>query len=435
MKRILTLALIALSAIAVYAAQPSLANRRTASYYFAYPYPELPLPTLSPSPEGYEPFHMEHYGRHGSRWHIGEWVYKEPIDLLRPAERNGKLTQRGKELLDQLRQIELESRGHDGELTPLGARQHRGIAKRMTANFPEIFGAEGARIDAKSTDVVRCILSMDNELQEFAAFNPSAQITSDASKSTVRYLNFDDPVANKINDVAHKKYITPLDKAFKPGFDNFALQLVNDPQFVADSIKSKKLFNSLFRILSNTQSHDDQTPFFDIFTDEQLQGKWNINNATWYVRYGNSDVNECSGPQRQRYLMRNWIESADTSLMRKTPGANMRFGHDVVVYPMVMLMNLDSLGRHTTSLDGINDFVRNYDIVPMAANIQMVFYRPKGQSYTVDDVLVKVLLNEREVTLPATPVSGPYYKWTDVRKAFLNSIGEDGGYFPAPEPY
>ncbi|MDE5714492.1 MAG: hypothetical protein K2I16_12860, partial [Muribaculaceae bacterium] len=39
--------------------------------YYCYPYLYEAPPAQTPAPEGYEPFHMEHYGRHGSRWHIG----------------------------------------------------------------------------------------------------------------------------------------------------------------------------------------------------------------------------------------------------------------------------------------------------------------------------------------------------------------------------
>lgn len=46
-------------------------------------------------------------------------------------------------------------------------------------------------------------------------------------------------------------------------------------------------------------------------------------------------------------------------------------------------------------------------------------------------MLVKVLLNEKEVTLPATPVDGPYYRWTDVRKNYLDRIGSER--FPIDE--
>ena len=37
--------------------------------------------------------------------------------------------------------------GRLGELTSVGARQHRGIAKRMYTNFPQIF-ADGTEVDA-----------------------------------------------------------------------------------------------------------------------------------------------------------------------------------------------------------------------------------------------------------------------------------------------
>lgn len=414
------------------ASKPSVETRQTASNYYAYPYPELPLPALTPSPEGYEPFHMEHYGRHGSRWHIGEWVYTQPIALLRPAERQGKLTPRGKELMAQLRDIEIASRGRDGELTPLGARQHRGIARRMTRNFPQIFKGN-ARIDAKSTDVVRCILSMDNELQELAAFNPGLDITSDASKSTVRYLNFTDTLANRLFHEARRHALAPVEDS--TDYIAFAGQLITDPKFIADSIEAKELYRSLFRIASNAQSHDDQTAPYDLFTPRQLHDRWAAENAGWFLEFGNNSLTRNTGPMRQRYLMRNWIESADTSIMRSGPSANLRFGHEVVVLPMAMLMDLDGLGKQIDDMSQVEKQWRAYEIFPMASNIQMIFYRPAGKPYTPDDVLVKVMLNEREVSLPATPVSGPYYRWTDIRNAYLDRLGPDGGIFPAPEPY
>lgn len=433
--RLLSLCIIAIaSVLSAGAAQPVVANRQTAGNYYAYPYPEKPLPVLTPAPGGYEPYHMEHYGRHGSRWHIGEWVYREPINLLRSAERNGKLTPRGKELLAQMRKIEMDSRGRDGELTQLGAVQHRGIARRMTANFPEIFGAD-ARIDARSTDVVRCILSMDNELQEFKAFNPRLEVTSDGSKSAVCYLNFHDNVAAGKYEAVKKKSLESIAGATRPDYAAFASQLVDDPVFVADSIDAKALFESMFRIAANAQSHYDQVAPYDLFTDSQLHNKWVYDNADWFLRFGNTALTEGAGPMTQRYLLRNWIESADTAVMNARPSANMRFGHEVALLPFVVLLDLDGLGREINDLSRLENEWRNYEIFPMASNIQMIFYRPTGREYTPGDVLVKVLLNEREVTLPATPVDGPYYRWSDLRDLYLSRLGSDGGKLPEQHPY
>jgi hypothetical protein len=37
-------------------------------------------------------------------------------------------------------------------------------------------------------------------------------------------------------------------------------------------------------------------------------------------------------------------------------------------------------------------------------------------------VLVKVLLNEQEATLPIKSDIAPYYRWSDVRQYYLNKI-------------
>ncbi len=416
------------------AVEPTQANRKYANYYYAYPYPEKPLPQLTATPEGYEPFHMEHYGRHGSRWHIGEWVYRQPIDLLRGAERNGKLTPRGVELMKQLRKTEKESRGKSGELTALGATQHRQIAERMTKNFPEIFSGN-SRVDAKSTVVIRCVLSMENELLALKAFNPNIEITHDASHSTMYYMN------NENDSITNAKTSNPTAKQALKDFVNsqpadysFIDLIVSDPQFIKDSINVPELRSALFRITTNSQSLDEPTPTWDLFSEAALQQQAARSDADWFIAYGNSDLTEGAAPMRQRFLLRNMLESADTSIMLPNPSANMRFGHDVVVVPLVTLMDLDGYGRKVNDLNELDGFWHLYDLTPMATNVQMIFYRPKGKAYTPDDVLVKVLFNEKEVTLPAKNFNGPYYKWTDVRKAYMDKLG-DAGHAPVQKDY
>ena len=71
--------------------------RRSANNYQAYP--DKNLPKLTPAPEGYKPFFMNHYGRHGSRWLISPKDYTVPVEQLTKGERNGKLTKRGKDVL------------------------------------------------------------------------------------------------------------------------------------------------------------------------------------------------------------------------------------------------------------------------------------------------------------------------------------------------
>lgn len=393
------------------------------SQYLAYPRPAYGMPELTAAPKDYVPFHIEHYGRHGSRWLLKDADYDRPVEALEKAKANGKLTPRGEQLLGQLSKIAADSKGRVGELTPLGHRQHRDIARRMTENFPEIF-VPGTHVDAKSTVIIRCILSMANEIAELQRICPELIVTCDASRTTQKILayNSTDSVAKKLGREAEKKYEPLFDEKYSD-HSAFISKIFNDPQFVADSLDEKKIFTDIFEITTNAQSHDDQPDLYDIFTTEELNNEWKAQNAGWYLSAGNTSITNNRIPYNQRVLLRNIIESADTAMVSPRLSANLRFGHESIVLPLTILMELDGNDFDTTDIENLPAHWRNYEIFPMGSNIQIIFYRPvENPSLSPDDVLVKVLLNEKEVTLPLDPVSGPYYKWSDMRDLYMSKL-------------
>ena len=144
-------------------------------------YPEPTHRPLTPAPKGYSPFYISHYGRHGSRYLINVNDYNKPFETLQKAKQQNKLTPFGQDVLRRVALFRQEAKGREGELTALGAQQHKAIALRMYERFPEIFSGQ-AVVDAKSTVVIRCILSMENALQQLLMLNPRLQIKHDASK-------------------------------------------------------------------------------------------------------------------------------------------------------------------------------------------------------------------------------------------------------------
>lgn len=135
------------------------------------------------APDGYEPFYISHFGRHGSRYLILETDYTNPIREMERAEKAGALSELGKDALSRLRAIYDEAEGRAEDLSPLGARQHRGIAERMTAAFPEVFG-DGKKISARSSIILRCAMSMAAFCDRLKELNPTLQITYESSKNT-----------------------------------------------------------------------------------------------------------------------------------------------------------------------------------------------------------------------------------------------------------
>lgn len=389
--------------------------------YLAYPIPERGTPELSASPQGYVPFHIEHYGRHGSRWRINPSEYENALEVMQKAHDNGKLTPRGEELFEEISVIVNDSKNRLGELTPLGHRQHRGIANRMASNFPEIFN-DSTLLDAKSTHVIRCILSMANETMEFQKLFPNMPITIDASQTTQNILNYND-----LDTTSWKLYnaVQPLLEAYRaslPKPNTFFEKVFNDRQFVRDSIGEDKAFKGVYDLAINVQSHDNYEPFFDVFTEEELLNEWKARNARWYLMFGNTPLTKNRTFYNQRYLLKNIIESADTAMMSPKVSANLRFGHDTMLMPLGILMELDDLAYETADLSTVADNWRDFEIFPMAGNIQIVFYRPDKRDYKLEDVLVKVMLNEQERSLPTKAVEGNYYRWTDLRDYYLDKI-------------
>ena len=392
---------------------------KSGSNYMAY---QAPTKALTKAPKGYEPFYMSHYGRHGSRWLINENDYTSVIRVFRRANELGKLTPLGKEALAKLERFIPTTKGRLGELSDIGEQQHHGIGRRMTENFPEIFSGKDAEVDARSTVVVRCILSMTAECEELTAFNPQMKMHNDVSESYQYYLNHN--FSQRLKDASRdrgsivdeykKKYTHP---------DRFCRALFNDESYWKDEdFRPRSFMRAVFNVITNMQSHGNGEDMWNLFTTEECYDLWKIVNIDWYLGYGAAPQTGGIMQFNQADLLHNIIETTDTVMASKTfkNGATLRFGHEVCVMPLACLLELDSCGRQVQDLDHLEDYWVNYRIYPMACNIQLVFYRSKKQKDA--PVLVKALLNEKEATLPVPTDQYPYYKWDDLRTYYVQRL-------------
>jgi len=372
---------------------------------------------LTPSPKGYEPFYINHYSRHGSRWLINSNQYTDVIDALKRGDKYGKLTEKGKETLEKLLEFHKTCTDRLGELTTVGERQHHGIAKRMTEHFPEVFSGN-AYVDARSTVVIRCILSMEAECEEIAAYNKNIRFHNDVSESFQWYLNAHLP--HHLREAMFKSYAITDEYSVKLVHpERVCSVLFNDQQYVNNNINMVSFMRHLFDIASNMQSHDTNISFYDIFTEDEIYDLWKLKNIDWYLRYGGAPATGSNIPFVQDKLLTNFIETADTIVNTNINGATLRFGHETVVLPLACLMELGNSSVQIENLDELDQHWANYRIFAMGCNIQWIYYRPKKGN---GDILVKALLNEKEVTLPIKTDTYPYYKWNDLREYYLNKL-------------
>jgi len=397
-------------------------NNLAGCMYRAYP---GPTKQLTPAPEGKRPFYISHYGRHGSRWLIGRDDYKYLVEVLQKADSAKTLTKYGQELLKKLRVINDHSRKRLGELTSLGAKQHREIGGRMADRFPEVFQG-GVRIEARSSTVVRCILSMENELLEMMRRYNNLRIWSDASDRDMWFMAGG---RENLGDVKGKKAAQELEWKWEqtkmPLFKSMFTKIFNDTAYVNKMVNKDKLVYRLYSIAVNMQSLDErkEISLYDLFDNDQLYACYEKENAGWFINYGSNLWTQGKMPYSQRFLLRDIITKADSCIALPKPGATLRFGHDTMICPMVCLLGIGGRDKmlDDTDFDNIAEKWRMYEFVPMAANIQFIFYR---SSPSDGDVLVKVLLNEDEVAVTEDLKTDifPYYHWKDFKEYFLKKL-------------
>ena len=386
----------------------------SAANFYAYPVPTV---KQTPPPAGYKPFYISAYARHGSRYLVNADEYNKPFDILKEADKNGVLTEKGKQTLQVLDSLVRMASGRYGELTPLGARQHEGIAKRMFTNFPDVFKGP-AEIDARSTIVIRCILSMMAECKQLLSMNPSLRIKNDASYHDMYYMNYEDSYFDSLrnNPIVQSKILEFERANTHP--ERLMKSLFNDEDYVKWKIDSFELMHSLFLLACNMQSLDTNLDLYSLFTDEECYDLWKAINFRWYTLYAASPITKGQVPFVESNLLKNILDTAESSIAKENNSATLRFGHEVCVLPLACLLEIDNCGLESYESEYLDKYWRNYNIFPMACNIQFVFFRKKAS----DEVLVKILLNEKEDKLPIKSSLAPYYKWTDIKTYYNKKL-------------
>lgn len=364
----------------------------------------------TPAPKGYEAVYISHYGRHGSRYAYTEKAYTDILNILAEGQHQGNLTRKGEALLADLLPFWEKVRYRVGELVPLGWEQQGRIAANMVKAFPTVFG-KGSEVDACSSAAVRSILSMSS---------CCATLSREAPKASVyEHQGIMDIQATRPNRSNPFAYFGPKDRfpykedpeAFFyrrfPGYKDVLARLFKDTDKCLGDRNPFDVFFNLYMFVGgmNSLPADVRLNVDGIFTREEFATMWEVDNYERYREYRPYRTSCCS-------IIDDMVAKADERLASGKRGADLRFGHDHVVMPLLMIMDIDGIGTEASVPDSVAFFFQTFRS-PMAANIQLVFFAPKKGK---GDVLVKVLLNQEEVSLgKLAKDQGPYYKWADLK--------------------
>lgn len=387
--------------------------------YYAY---DVTADSMPPAPAGFKPVYVSHYGRHGSRWPVNKKIYSNVSDFFQNQQMAQNLTPEGKEMWKLTTLCAGNANGHLGELTPLGERQHRDIARRMAARFPTLFSGD-ARVVARSSVEPRCIMSMAAFCEALKEANPKISLRRHASPGDMAFIHPKTETADLM-----KSDDAPWRWEFDPYRDSIsqcralAARLFKDPAIPGVEESRKALFmRSLYDIGISVQDIDGlDADILSYFAPEDLEKIWEAANYIQYVGNGRSPLSGASGTECVRPLLIEIMTRADEMLASGEVQADLRFGHDTDLLRLVSLLDINGYGMESEDMKEVAAKWRNYDIAPMGANLQLVFYR-NGEG----EVLVAPRLNERPARIGSLPEAAPgFYSWDAVRALFVKVGGE-----------
>jgi Histidine acid phosphatase. len=398
----------------------------TAGNYANYPVPTA-LPT--PAPDGYEPFYISHYGRHGARYMTSDKHYRRLRHQLDTARSLGLLTDYGRDVRHRIKDAAADAKDRAGELTALGARQHRAIARRMYDNYPSLM-SRPLSVFANSSDSKRVMLSMANFVMELKSLNPSMQFTMDASQHDLYYIKANKSIVVPENDTEDALY-SKLSKFKKKMLSGKAQMeaIFKDPERAATFIDPYTFADDLYNVAADMYCLPELgIKFDDVFGEEGMIDGFRAYNASWCLWEGLMPGAEPSY-YRIYPLLQNFLDEADEVIASGECGLRLRFGHDSVVLPFSFALGFREAINGTDDMENLHRQFSIIRLIPMAANIQWVFFRKEGS----DDILVKFLMNENETSIPIDTDCYPFYHWSDVERYYRDIIESAHLEYQTPE--
>ena len=362
------------------------------------------------APRGYKPFYISHYGRHGTRSGWDQDKYEVVIEALTKAKDAGILSASGDSLLQETLLVKQAHNKMDGRLTVRGQREHRAIANRMYKNFRRVFRRGSKNLRVNSSTVPRCLVSMAAFTNQLSELDYRLNIVMDCGEEIQKEISNDH--GSNIRS-GRRTVLDTLRSAINPDLSGTMARIFTDTTAAAGIVQDPLQFsNAIFAVGRISRSFDFDFDVYRFLPLEAVYGWSDYNNIYMYLGECNSVEFGEERMKRAEPLVQMIVRQADDALASGAVAADLRFGHDYPLMALCSYLGVEGIGEKYDWREAQKHFISTL-FSPFAGNLQLVFYRSRKAG---KPVLVKLLLNEREVKLIGLePVQGPYYSWEELR--------------------
>lgn len=385
------------------------------------PYNYTPETELPP-PKGYTPFYINYIGRHCGRYlsnkEEAEWI----CTILGCAYEHQGLTIRGLELLSKLIHILELSEKQEENLNPIGVKALEGIASRMTLNYPTVFGKI---MNLTATKELRTQKSRDIFLKELNRHIESDRVlihTNGTFDPILRFFDWNEPYQRWKKQGEWKTILSEFEK--RSEIPNRILERIFHNEFFRyhclNEEEKQRFLSELFQIYTNQVDTSGVISLGYYFTPQEKLYYWENTNLKQYLLMGPGLLTQGTGGRIAFPLLIDFLDTVEEAIQTRRTSADMIFAHAETMLPFLALLQLPGMCERTDSPYKVAITWKNYQLMPMAANLQWIFYEKEDGS--TQDVLVQCKLNEETIRLPIPTAMFPYYRWSEVYEYFMRIL-------------
>lgn len=356
----------------------------------AMPYPAVQTAAY---PDSLTPVMINHVGRHGARFPSSSRFTVALMRALNRADSLGTITPAGRQLMSLCNTVMSMAKGRWGALDSLGMAEQRAIASRMYAAYPGVF--DNARIEAISSYSPRCIMSMDEFTHQIARLNNKVEIYTSSGRQNSPLVRFFDLDADYKEFMAGEAWHATYERFVDTTCPVTAIDRALGKSYPYEPGEQQDMALNEYKLVSGCAAMSLDVDWKKFFTIEEYNALWSCANMHHYLTHSASTMSTV--PADMAYpLLQNLIETTDLFIMDQgaQPSVRLRFGHAETLMPLLSLMHIPGCYYMTNYFDTVGLHWRDFYIVPMGANLQMILFKSKSGNY-----YVRVDLNETPVPL------------------------------------
>lgn len=348
--------------------------------------------TIAPWDTTMTPVFINYMSRHGARFLSSE----KKVDTLRKeltkAGAEGYLSEKGKEFLRLIQEIDSVTDGNWGALNAVGIYEEQRLGKQMTAIAPELL--KKGKVEAIATYVPRVVMTMYELCHELARHSSYLEITASEGRQFNPMLRF---------FTTDSTYIKYLDQGgWRMAYDSFVDE--NVPVAPAQSLfskvmepkKMKKLTLDMYGVVQSLPAarlawHPEKW-----FSESEYRTCWEAGNLKHYYQRSANKFSSIPATSA-RSLLQDIINTTDSAAndSYKNFVGKLRFGHAETVIPLFALMQLPGCYSPEGNANEISGKWKDWEVSPLGANLLMVVLKDKtGETY------VAIRLNGKWISLP-----------------------------------